>query len=585
MAAAAPAISSSPGLSGGSGLVSPGLSLNTEVHRRLESETLRLLEKRPIPALVAVAGALAITTFIRDPSSVKKVGEWGGLCMDGARMIKAAALATTRFLFRKRLYVRVVEHLAPPPSTQANSVYTALNWYLCQWATKPLSGASAAVKRVRASVEADTRIKPASSAKESAVKYLFSEEVMKADSGVPELQTSPPVSTVQHILWRDVPVTYARGHAVRTVNAGEKVMSKDIHTIQLSCEVEAYLEEFVEGVLQEYAQYLQENAKKIQYHTLQRGTGNGYDGRGAAGSLVWKSEPFNNRRTLASIALPDGCDLVARVQEFATKEDYYTERGLPYKLVILLHGPPGTGKSVTANAICNFLGRSKCNLTLQDLKSDQDLAAVRSLVDVRKVVFVIDDCDAHVNALLQRTEIVPPAEASKTAEPTPADLLMAQATAMQAMAVGLQNATVRGGGGAAGAGLGSAAPAQTSITLAGFLQFLDGHGADGLVVVMTTNMKDKLDTALWRSCRVDYCLKMPSVSPSQIKHLYSLFYKGHDLPESKIPDLAKYPTIVSADIEAVFKEHKFDPAGAAEALATFVPAQGWSGVAAAASSV
>lgn len=66
-----------------------------------------------------------------------------------------------------------------------------------------------------------------------------------------------------------------------------------------------------------------------------------------------------NLRTMDSICFPEGCKLEQHLNDFKTQEGWYKRKGLPYKLVVLLHGPPGTGKSVTASAICNALGRSR----------------------------------------------------------------------------------------------------------------------------------------------------------------------------------------------------------------------------------
>jgi hypothetical protein len=562
------------------------MGLQGLANRKLEEEVVAFFLKKPLPSLVAVTGALAVVNLIRDPASIKKVGEWGTLARQGAETALEGVRALVRFATRKRMYTRIIEHQAPAPSSNANAVYVALNWYLSQWATRPAVGtgvgtgvAGGGGAATSSSIRLPASVRDSAPPKvqgESATQYLFSEDVMKAGTGVPELQTAAPVAAHQFIMWQGFKIVYARGQTTRPINIGDKTVNKDIYTITLSCETESAVQDFVRGVLGMYAEFLVESAKRIQYYTLQRGNTHSL----GSGALTWKAEPFNNLRTLESIALPEGCDLIAHVREFQDHEDWYKARGLPYKLVVLLHGPPGTGKSVTANAICNFLRRSKCNLSLQDLKTDQDLFAVRSAIDVRQVVFVIDDCDAHVNSLLQRSESLSPPDSGPSglsSEPTPGELLMAQASAMQAMALSVQNATTRGGAGAAAAPAGAG---SGSISLAGFLQFLDGHGADGMVVVMTTNMKDKLDRALWRSCRVDYCLEMPEVTPAQVKHLYRLFYSGLELPDDKLPDLARHTSIVSADIEAVFREFKFKPAEAAEALARYVPARGVDGAAA-----
>ncbi len=527
--------------------------------------------------LGVLVAAHTVVAFLEDPNRINALTDWYAAMSKAIGTVGQAVDTVVRRVTRKKLYERVVEHLAPPPSSSANSVYVALSWFVSQWNTPAsrLGGAGVGpggagtgdggtsvddVASTTSTKSTLTRNPGLRMTSESDSLSVFSEREMKAGSGVPDVQTAAPFSELQGICRNGVPIGYQRGHNTRATNIGDKVVNRDIYTITLRSEYLEAIEGFIKDVMEEYEQHLIEMSKKILFYTLQRGSS-------VSSPISWKSEPFNNQRRLDSIALPAGCDLLENISEFAANEKWYQTRGLPYKCVVLLHGPPGTGKSVTANAICNYLKRSKCNLTLQTLTSDQELFAARAAVDVRQVVFVIDDCDAHVNALLQRTDDLPKADRSSE-DLTPAETVaLAQAQAMQAMAVASMQKV--GSGPASQAAL-MGGKTQT-ITLSGFLQFLDGQGADGMVVVMTTNMKDKLDRALWRSCRVDICLEMPAVTAEQVKTLYRLFYDGLELSDDNLPDLARYPELVSADIEAVFREFKFQPVQAAEALKRLVP--------------
>jgi hypothetical protein len=539
------------------------VSLPGAMQWKLQDSVMRFLTDNKVTGLAAIAATHAISSFVEDPTSVKKIGEWTGGMSEALGTLKDGAAALYRRLNRKRLYTRVVEHLAPPPSSNPNSVYVALAWFLSQWSTKTptqvrKSPAGVVAAKAKVARSAPESMKVTS---ESDMKFLFSDKEMKAGSGVPDVQTSEPYSENQGITRNGTRIAYRRGHTTRSTSVGDKVINRDIYTITLESESLEAIQDLIQEVLEEYERYLIDMAKKIQYFTLQRSSS-------MNASVTWKSEPFNNHRRLETIALPDGCDLLQHVHEFQTNEAWYADRGLPYKCVVLLHGPPGTGKSVTANAICNFLGRSKCNLSLQFFRDDQELFAARAAIDVRQVVFVIDDCDAHVNALLQRTDALPPPDKTTDDMSAAETLALAQAQAMHAMAIASMQSKI---GGQAAANTAAMGGKPSTITLAGFLQFLDGYGADGMVVVMTTNMKDKLDRALWRSCRVDYCLEMPAVSADQVKKLYSLFYAGLELADESLPDLARYPELVSADIEAVFREFKFKPIEAAAALSALVP--------------
>lgn len=72
-------------------------------------------------------------------------------------------------------------------------------------------------------------------------------------------------------------------------------------------------------------------------------------------------------KTYDNIFLPD--KLINNIKKdilyFKTGEDFYTEKGIPYKRGYLFYGPPGTGKTSTAYAIAR---ENKMNLYKLDLK-------------------------------------------------------------------------------------------------------------------------------------------------------------------------------------------------------------------------
>ena len=63
---------------------------------------------------------------------------------------------------------------------------------------------------------------------------------------------------------------------------------------------------------------------------------------------VWGSSKSKQRRPLSSFILQEGIiqSLVEDAREFLRSEDWYTKAGIPHRRGYLLHGPPGTGKSV-----------------------------------------------------------------------------------------------------------------------------------------------------------------------------------------------------------------------------------------------
>jgi chaperone BCS1 len=51
--------------------------------------------------------------------------------------------------------------------------------------------------------------------------------------------------------------------------------------------------------------------------------------------------------------------------EFATKTGKFAKKGMPYKMGLLLHGPPGTGRSSLIKCISESTGRHVVNIPLK----------------------------------------------------------------------------------------------------------------------------------------------------------------------------------------------------------------------------
>lgn len=65
-------------------------------------------------------------------------------------------------------------------------------------------------------------------------------------------------------------------------------------------------------------------------------------------AFPWTNVKCKLRRPLNSIILQQGVleSLLQDAKEFIGTEDWYTERGIPHRRGYLLHGPPGSGKSM-----------------------------------------------------------------------------------------------------------------------------------------------------------------------------------------------------------------------------------------------
>jgi chaperone BCS1 len=151
--------------------------------------------------------------------------------------------------------------------------------------------------------------------------------------------------------------------------------------------------------------------------------------------------------------------LLKDVQRFQQKENYYHERGIPYRCGYLLHGPPGTGKSSLAYTLAGKLDYGICVVSFAD-KEMTDTDLMRQLASVpTKCIVLVEDIDVALPSHKRKQDI--DAEKSKGKELV-----------------------------------------KPNLTLSGILNAIDGvESVESQIMIMTTNFKEHLDPALIRPGR------------------------------------------------------------------------------------
>ena len=160
--------------------------------------------------------------------------------------------------------------------------------------------------------------------------------------------------------------------------------------------------------------------------------------------------------------------ILERCRNFLSNQNFYIERGVPWRLGILLHGPPGNGKTSLVNALAYELNLALgiLNLTVDQI-SDNTLLEL--LGNCNGMIVVIEDVDSLFN---KRSKD----EAGK------------------------------------------------SISFSGLLNAIDGIAAGGgRIIIMTTNHIEKLDSALIRGGRIDISEIIDAPNEKQLIKLWELF--------------------------------------------------------------
>jgi chaperone BCS1 len=208
---------------------------------------------------------------------------------------------------------------------------------------------------------------------------------------------------------------------------------------------------------------------------------NGYD--------YWSSLGTRRKRPLETVIMDAGFkdDILADIEKFLGTEDWYIEKGIPYRRGYLISGPPGCGKSSLIAALASHydFGLSIINFGMD--VNDKNLVELMNLASKHSFI-VLEDIDAAKLTHDREKE-----EASA----------------------------------------GGNATSTTSLTLKGLLNAIDGLGSqEGRILIMTTNYPEKLDAALIRPGRCDRHFKLTYASDFQKREMFMRFYDDDDLADA-----------------------------------------------------
>ncbi|KAH6880145.1 BCS1 N terminal-domain-containing protein [Thelonectria olida] len=190
------------------------------------------------------------------------------------------------------------------------------------------------------------------------------------------------------------------------------------------------------------------------------------------------------KRPLGSVVLDEGVkeSIVGDVKDFMDRQQWYVDRGIPYRRGYLLFGPPGSGKTSFIQALAGELDFSVAMINLSEMgMTDDKLAYLLTKLPKRSLLLLEDADAAFVNRRQRDSD-------------------------------GYNGATV---------------------TFSGLLNALDGVAAgEERIAFLTTNHIDRLDPALIRPGRVDLMLRIGEATRFQAAQMWDRFYGDIDAGHS-----------------------------------------------------
>lgn len=232
--------------------------------------------------------------------------------------------------------------------------------------------------------------------------------------------------------------------------------------------------------------------------------------------MHWTLLDLRRPRPLDSLILRPGLieSVVADIENFRARVDWYVERGVPYRRGLLFVGGPGGGKSSAAMALAGYFRLPLYVLNLGSMTGDNDLIDAVSDVPAQSMLLV-EDIDA-TSAAARRE----PGQESK----------------------------------------------EGKLTLSALLNCVDGPMAkEGRILIMTSNHPERIDPALTRPGRVDMTVEFPVAGAAEAARLFERFFP--DAPRLAAALAQRYHRVRSAaEIQDVCLAHLDDPAAALAVL-------------------
>jgi chaperone BCS1 len=196
---------------------------------------------------------------------------------------------------------------------------------------------------------------------------------------------------------------------------------------------------------------------------------------------IWTFQRYNNwcqtmrrrPRPIDSVILAKGVmeSILDDIRRFQEEEQFYADRGIPYRRTYLLYGPPGSGKSSMVWAIASYLKRDLAvvNMAIKGMGDD----------DLR---YCLADMPANSFGLIEDIDRIFQEREKSDDDDSP-------------------------------------------VTFSGLLNALDGVAAsEGRVMFITTNHRDRLDEALLRPGRCDVHCEIGNADSSQVCRIFDRFF-------------------------------------------------------------
>lgn len=190
-----------------------------------------------------------------------------------------------------------------------------------------------------------------------------------------------------------------------------------------------------------------------------------------------------------------------------------------YNLGIMLHGLPGTGKTLFIKSLCNYLKRSALIVNMRTIKTTRDFEDLFTGWNITSNVYVFEEFDCVKSVIDRGTETIDSGDNEK--EVLNKKLLsLLEMTAKhekpnESLVKEIENV------------YSEIDKLKNKLSLDTMLTSLDGvYEMRGRVIIATTNFIDRIDKALMRPGRFDLKIKLEEYTSDECRELLELVFKN-----------------------------------------------------------
>ncbi len=197
-----------------------------------------------------------------------------------------------------------------------------------------------------------------------------------------------------------------------------------------------------------------------------------------------------------------------------------------YNLGIMLYGKPGTGKTLTIKAVCNYLKRSAVVIDMRKIKTKSTFVRLFTKWPIKEYVFVLEELDCIEGVVTDRKmkRVDQKDEIKNTAE----KLRETYQQTLQMRAVATESSSQRAIDKELAVLQTQMTKNEDSLTLDTMLTILDGvEEMRGRCIIGTTNYIDRLDHALIREGRFDHKLALDEFNDTEIREFLTKIFAGN----------------------------------------------------------